>query len=90
MSSAPPRGGSFDGDSKDEKFAVEHIDHVDADGRPAADDTKFGGGAITDDVYHFGEMSEDEIEKRRKALVRLIDLRCVVAASLPVAPLAPG
>lgn len=69
--SASPRD-SFDGDLKEKHSRnVEHIDDV---SRP--DDTKFTKKAvISDDVYHFGKMPEEELEDRRKKLVRIVDLR---------------
>lgn len=69
--STSPRD-SFDGDLK-HKQEVEHLEH---------DDTKFGKKGISDDVYHFGKMSEEELEARRKKLVRLVDLRLMPLMTL--------
>jgi hypothetical protein len=64
---------SFDGDLKEKHSRnVEHIDDV-----SQPEDTKFKKKpVISDDVYQFGAMTEDELESRRKKLVRIIDLRC--------------
>lgn len=69
--STSPRD-SFDGDLK-HKQEVEHLEH---------DDTKFNKKVVSDDVYHFGKMSEEDLEARRKKLVRLVDLRLMPLMTL--------